>query len=102
MVRGNTRFISRVEHDISRVRLSLLSVLEISIKHYTLYNNSFYFGYRSPIRLRNNFINPIRNEYFGSKMNILVPKSERIRSDSDGICTPLVHTYVSVIQVNLT
>jgi hypothetical protein len=97
MVCGNTRFISSVEHDTSRVRLSLLSVLEISIKHYTLYNNSFYFGYRSPIRLRNNFINPIRNEYFGSEI-----RTNPIGSDSDGICTPLVHTYVSVIQVNLT
>jgi hypothetical protein len=33
--------------------------------------NSFYFEYRSPIRLRNNFINPIQSE-----MNIFVPKSE--------------------------
>jgi Ca2+-dependent lipid-binding protein len=40
----------RLSWIISHVRLSLLSVLEISIKHYTLYNNSFYFGYRSPIR----------------------------------------------------
>ena len=38
-----------------------------------------------PIRLRNNFINPIRSE-----MNILIPKSERIRSDR--ICTPLMET----------
>jgi hypothetical protein len=76
MVRGNTRFISSVEHDTSRVRLSLLSVLEISIKHYTLYNNSFYFGYRSPIRSDYETTLSIRSE-----MNIFVPKSERIRSD---------------------
>jgi hypothetical protein len=38
--------------------------------------NSFYFEYRSPIQLRNNFISPIQSE-----MNIFVPKSERIRSD---------------------
>jgi hypothetical protein len=30
--------------------------------------NSFYFEYRSPIRLRNNFINPIRYEYFCSEI----------------------------------
>ena len=38
-----------------------------------------------PIRLRNNFINPIRSE-----MYIFVPKSERIRSDR--ICTPLIES----------
>jgi hypothetical protein len=49
--------------------------------------NSFYFEYRSPIRLRNNFINPIQSE-----MNIFVPKSERIGFGSD------LHTSNTHIQ----
>jgi hypothetical protein len=56
--------------------------------------NSFYFGYRSPIRLRNNFINPIRNEYFGSEI-----RTNRIGfgSVSDRICTPLLSIYKSLL-----
>jgi hypothetical protein len=45
--------------------------------------NSFYFGYRSPIRSDYETTLSIRSD-----MNILVPKSERIR-----ICTPLVDTW---------
>jgi hypothetical protein len=51
-----------------------------------------------PIRLRNNFINPIRSE-----MYIFVPKSERIRSDLIGFGSDL-HTsspYTNIICVFL-
>jgi hypothetical protein len=51
--------------------------------------HSFYFEYRSPIRLRNNFINPIQSE-----MNIFVPKSERIGFGSDLHTSSLMRLYL--------
>ena len=59
--------------------------------------NSFYFEYQSPVRLGNNFINPIQSE-----MNIFVLKSERIRSDSDQLCTPRVHVLCTPNIRNLS
>jgi hypothetical protein len=56
--------------------------------------NSFYFGYRSPIRLRNNFINPIRNEYFGSEIRT---NPIGFGSVSDRICTPLITRQLVLI-----
>jgi hypothetical protein len=49
--------------------------------------NSFYFEYGSPLRSDYEITLSIRSE-----MYIFVPKSERIRSDSDRICTPLMPT----------
>jgi hypothetical protein len=70
------------------VRLSLLSVLEISIKHYTLYNNLFYHT-STQIRNREQWCNLVKQYENGLVWTVYLchcsvySSSSALKSDTD-------------------